>query len=103
MTYDWPGNVRQLKNIIESMVVVDYDQVLDVDDLPDELAEPNNHTVVDTEGKGLAGLVGKSLADLEGMFIAETLEFTGGNREEAARMLGIGERTLYRKIKEYQL
>ena len=37
------------------------------------------------------------------MFIAETLEFTGGNREEAAEMLGIGERTLYRKIKEYQL
>jgi two-component system response regulator HydG len=104
MTFDWPGNVRQLKNIIESMVVVDYDQVLDVDDLPDELAETNNnHTVVDSGGKGLSGLVGKSLADLEGMFIAETLEFAGGNREEAARMLGIGERTLYRKIKEYQL
>jgi two-component system, NtrC family, response regulator HydG len=103
MTYDWPGNVRQLKNIIESMVVVDYDQVLDVDDLPDELAETNNHAATDTDGRGLAGLVGKSLADLEGMFIAETLEFTGGNREEAARMLGIGERTLYRKIKEYQL
>jgi two-component system response regulator HydG len=103
MSYDWPGNVRQLKNIIESMVVVDYDQVLDVDDLPDELAESNNYSVVDTDGRGLAGLVGKSLADLEGMFIAETLEFTGGNREEAAKMLGIGERTLYRKIKEYQL
>jgi two-component system response regulator HydG len=103
MTYDWPGNVRQLKNIIESMVVVDYDQVLDVDDLPDELAETNNHAAADIDGKGLAGLVGKSLADLEGMYIAETLEFTGGNREEAARMLGIGERTLYRKIKEYQL
>jgi two-component system response regulator HydG len=104
MTYDWPGNVRQLKNIIESMVVVDYDQVLDVDDLPDELADTNNNNVAaDIEGQGLPGLVGKSLADLEGMFIAETLEFTGGNREEAARMLGIGERTLYRKIKEYQL
>lgn len=103
MSYDWPGNVRQLKNIIESMVVVDYDQVLDLDDLPDDLAVTNNHTAVDTDGKGLAGLIGKSLADLEGMFIAETLEFTGGNREEAARMLGIGERTLYRKIKEYQL
>jgi two-component system, NtrC family, response regulator HydG len=103
MAYDWPGNVRQLKNIIESMVVVDYDQVLDVDDLPDELAETNNLPAVDSEDKGLAGLVGKSLADLEGMFIAETLEFTGGNREEAAKMLGIGERTLYRKIKEYQL
>ncbi len=103
MTYDWPGNVRQLKNIIESMVVVDYDQVLDVDDLPDELAANNNHSSVEAGGKGLAGFVGKSLADLEEKFIAETLEFTGGNREEAARMLGIGERTLYRKIKEYEL
>ncbi len=103
MTYDWPGNVRQLKNILESMVVVDYDQVLDVDDLPDELAATNNQMTNDGGSKGLAGLVGKSLADLEGLFIAETLEFTGGNREEAAKMLGIGERTLYRKIKEYQL
>jgi two-component system response regulator HydG len=103
MTYDWPGNVRQLKNIIESMVVVDYDQVLDVDDLPDELADTNSLVTMDGSEKGLSSLVGKSLADLEGMFIAETLEFTGGNREEAARMLGIGERTLYRKIKEYQL
>ncbi|MDZ4657353.1 MAG: sigma-54 dependent transcriptional regulator [Bythopirellula sp.] len=103
MTYDWPGNVRQLKNIIESMVVVDYDQVLDVDDLPEELAGTNNHTTMEVGGAGLSGLVGKSLADLEGMFIAETLEFAGGNREEAARMLGIGERTLYRKIKEYEL
>lgn len=103
MTYDWPGNVRQLKNAIESMVVVDYDQVLDLDDLPDELTGPNSHTTIDPGAQGLAGYVGKSLADLEGIFIAETLEFTGGNREEAARMLGIGERTLYRKIKEYQL
>jgi two-component system response regulator HydG len=104
MTYDWPGNVRQLKNIIESMVVVDYDQVLDIDDLPDELAGTNNnHTTVDADGKSLHSLVGKSLADLEGIFIAETLDFTGGNREEAAKMLGIGERTLYRKIKEYNL
>lgn len=103
MTYDWPGNVRQLKNIIESMVVVDYDQVLDLDDLPPELAGSNNNSSSNGGGQGLAGLVGKSLADLEGLFIAETLEFTGGNREEAARMLGIGERTLYRKIKEYQL
>jgi two-component system response regulator HydG len=104
MTYDWPGNVRQLKNIIESMVVVDYDHVLDVDDLPEELAATNNnHTTTDADGKSLHSLVGKSLADLEGLFIAETLDFTGGNREEAAKMLGIGERTLYRKIKEYNL
>jgi two-component system response regulator HydG len=48
-------------------------------------------------------MVGKSLNDIESLFIAETLKVTNGNREEAAGMLGIGERTLYRKIKEYGL
>jgi two-component system response regulator HydG len=102
MAFDWPGNVRQLKNTIESMVVLDNDGVLDLDDLPDDLfaGEPS---VVDANGKGLGDLVGKPLSDIEGLFIAETLQFTGGNREEAASLLGIGERTLYRKIKEYQL
>lgn len=101
-TYRWPGNVRQLRNVIESMTVVDFDGILDVDDLPEELADRSapvaaNHQV------SLANLVGRPLEELERMFIAETLRATGGNREEAARLLGIGERTLYRKIKEYQL
>ena len=43
------------------------------------------------------------MAEIEALFIGETLKVTGGNREEAATMLGIGERTLYRKIKEYGL
>ncbi len=102
MSFDWPGNVRQLKNTIESMVVVDFDGVLDLDDLPDDLAS-GEATIADAGGRGLGELVGKPLSEIEGMFIAETLEFTNGNREEAAGMLGIGERTLYRKIKEYQL
>ena len=55
------------------------------------------------ERGSLAGLVGKPLEEIERLFITETLKLTGGNREEAARMLGIGERTLYRKIKEYGL
>ncbi len=50
----------------------------------------------------LTALVGKPLTELERLFIAETLRLTAGNREEAAKMLGIGERTLYRKIKEYR-
>jgi two-component system response regulator HydG len=102
LSHQWTGNVRQLKNTIESMVVVDYDEVLDLDDLPDELL-PEDHAQVTTSAQGLSELVGKPIADIEGMFIAETLKFTNGNREEAAGMLGIGERTLYRNIKEYEL
>ena len=115
-SFDWPGNVRQLRNVIESMVVVDCDDLLDVDDLPLEL-EPA--TAVDTSvledasgaaaasagdmPAGLAALVGRRLEDVERILITETLKLTGGNREQAAELLGIGERTLYRKIKEYQL
>jgi two-component system response regulator HydG len=105
LAYDWPGNVRQLRNVIESMVVVDFDGVLDLDDLPSELAPPADGEAASGAGgqDGLHDLVGKSLSDLEQLFIAETLKVTAGNREEAANMLGIGERTLYRKIKEYGL
>jgi two-component system response regulator HydG len=107
LAYDWPGNVRQLRNVIESMVVVDIDEVLDLDDLPAELApsrdELGDGTSPGSPTDGLHQLVGKSMAELEAMFIDETLKVTGGNREEAAQMLGIGERTLYRKIKEYGL
>jgi two-component system response regulator HydG len=103
MSYSWPGNVRELKNVIESMVVVDYDEVLDVDDLPPELLSPGERTPAVADGDGLTALVGRPLSELEGLLIGETLKATGGNREEAAQMLGIGERTLYRKIKEYGL
>jgi two-component system response regulator HydG len=102
MGYEWPGNVRQLRNVIESMVVVDYDGVLDVDDLPDELGGTFDD-VPEPTGNNLGSLVGKPLEEIEKLFIGETLKLTGGNREEAARMLGIGERTLYRKIKEFEL
>jgi two-component system response regulator HydG len=102
--YPWPGNVRQLRNVIESMVVVDCDETLDVDDLPLEL-DPGNAApaaAVDA-GAGIASLVGRPLEEVERIFIAETLKLTGGNREQAAALLGIGERTLYRKIKEFGL
>lgn len=102
MAYDWPGNVRQLRNVVESMIVVDYDEVLDVDDLPAELAGPVETSDESTPGT-LTSLVGRKLEEIERLFVTETLRFTGGNREEAATMLGIGERTLYRKIKEYGL
>ncbi len=101
MAYSWPGNVRELKNTIESMVVMDIDGVLDVDDLTEDLQAASGGP--GESGAGADNLVGKSLDEIEKHYLAETLKLTGGNREEAARMLGIGERTLYRKIKDYGL
>ncbi len=107
--YPWPGNVRELRNAIESMVVLDRDGELGADDLPPQLRGllPRSRE----EGAGPAAeapavdpvraLVGKTLAEVEKELILATLEKVGGNRQKAARMLKIGERTLYRKLKEY--
>ena len=138
LSYDWPENVRQLRNVVESMVVVDFDGFLDVDDLPDEIidstptdfSEPT-HSLDAEEGpallsdeiesiqrsagasngvivppspnieKSLKPFVGLSLDTLERLFIQETLRATGGNREETAKLLGVGERTLYRRLKQF--
>ncbi|TWT51870.1 Transcriptional regulatory protein ZraR [Thalassoglobus neptunius] len=104
MTFDWPGNIRQLRNTIEGMLALDVDGLLDVDDLPSELAELCGQSSDGTAGgAGADVLIGRPLEEVERYYIARTLELTGGKREETASMLGIGERTLYRKIKEYDL
>jgi len=104
--YDWPGNIRQLRHCIRTMVVLCDADKLDVADIPPEihqlrqLAAPTAGLHQQTVGAGLAGM---SLNELEKQAIVETLAKTGNNREKAAKILGIGERTLYRKIKEYNL
>jgi len=103
--YDWPGNIRQLRNAIEGMLALDRDGVLDVDDLPDEIA-PLAVATSPGAAPAAAGadrLIGRPLTEVEAYYIARALELTLGKREEAAKLLDIGERTLYRKIKEYGL
>ena len=107
MAYDWPGNIRQLRNTIERMLVVDTDGLLDTQDLPDEIAplghERDDSTRQNGNRAGADQLVGRPLEEVEKYYIQQALELTAGKREEAADMLGIGERTLYRKIKEFDL
>ncbi|MDG2380218.1 MAG: sigma-54 dependent transcriptional regulator [Pirellulaceae bacterium] len=100
-SFDWPGNVRQLRNVIESMVVIDTDEILDVDDLPMELEDDAAAKNTVKEMGGPMELIGQPLSEIERWAVEQTLTLTGGNREESARILGIGARTLYRKIKEY--
>ena len=105
--YDWPGNIRQLRNTVERMVVVDLDGLLDVDDLPDDIPPLHPEKIEagrpSFDGVTQGGLVGRPLEEVEKYYIQRALEITGGKREEAAQMLGIGERTLYRKIKAWGL
>jgi DNA-binding NtrC family response regulator len=110
MSYDWPGNIRQLRNCIKTMVVMCETDKLDVQDIPPEIHQMRQLTTGDTaeslaghsnKNKELQGVV--SLNELEKQAIIETLAKTNNNREKAAKILGIGERTLYRKIKEYNL
>ncbi|MCA9129774.1 MAG: sigma-54-dependent Fis family transcriptional regulator, partial [Planctomycetales bacterium] len=107
--YQWPGNIRQLRNFVETMVVLDTDGSLDVNDLPPELSleEDLAGLAGQTEERSLpsagdSSLIGRSMAEIERWAIEETLRLTAGNREEAAKILSIGARTLYRKLDKYK-
>jgi two-component system response regulator HydG len=97
--YSWPGNIRQLRNCIRTMVVMCDRDRLDVQDIPPDVYQVRQ-LIADTRAAAPGGV---SLNELEKQVIIETLAKTGNNREKAAKILGIGERTLYRKIKEYNL
>jgi two-component system response regulator HydG len=100
--YEWPGNVRELRNLIESTVVQDQDGLLGMDDLQEGDNLRRLH-VTPSSTPGPNNLVGRPLIEVERYYITETLTLTEGNREEAARRLGIGERTLYRTIQDWKL
>jgi len=109
--HPWPGNVRELRNAVETMVVLDSDGILGLEDLPimlrDKAAElPDLAMPEEVEAAASSeatyDLVGKTLAEVEKDLLLSTLEALGGNRQKTATQLGIGERTLYRKLKEYQ-
>jgi len=94
--YSWPGNVRELKNAIEGMVVfAEGRRPLDLSDLPPWLRE------IETRSLRLELAVGMTVEEAERQLIAATLQETGQDKPRAAAMLGIGLRTLYRKIKQY--
>ncbi len=95
--YPWPGNVRELKSVIRGMVQVAAGSgPLDVGDLPEEIRADS------TGGESEIRIpLGLSLAEVERRLIEATLQKADGDREEAARILGIGLRTLQRRLAEY--
>ncbi|MCA9682989.1 MAG: sigma-54-dependent Fis family transcriptional regulator [Myxococcales bacterium] len=91
--YGWPGNVRELENAIERAVVLARGSVIQVDDLPPELRDPQAG-----HGRQLTFSVGTPLEEVERRMIMETLKFTRGDKRLAADLLGIATRTIYRKL-----
>lgn len=89
----WKGNVRELRNVIERTVIIANNDILSADllqfDFYNEILEESSQTL--------------DLADIENRYIRKALHQTNGNKTEAAKLLGIGLSTLYRKIEEYQL
>ncbi len=96
--YEWPGNIRQLRNAIRTMVVMSDRNNLDVQDLPPEINRIRQLTAGQSKSSS-----DMPLNEIERQAIIDMLAKTGNNRQKAAKLLGIGERTLYRKIKEYNL
>jgi len=88
LAYRWPGNVRQLRNVIDSAVVLADDDAIRPDDLG-------------LRDSGAETLDSLRIEDWERKLIPEALRRTGGNVPEAAKLLGVGRATLYRKLEQY--
>jgi two-component system NtrC family response regulator len=94
-TYHWPGNIRELRNVIERSVILVNDDVLTQDVLPYEIQHQ-----VDKNNKTLSAF---SMQSVEKLHIQKVLNYTKGNKAEAARLLEIGIATLYRKLDEFNI
>ena len=96
LAYDWPGNVRELENCLERSCAFTSNAIIQVRDLPSDIHGTHNLAV---GGNGSAKIV--PIEQLEKQTILNTIEQLNGDKLQAARLLGIGKTTLYRKLKEY--
>lgn len=96
LSYDWPGNVRELRNVIERAVILSGDGNIHLEAIPEKIGQfqPDKLVLVDDDQLPL-----EDLATVERRYIHYVLEKTGGNKTEAARILGLDRKTLYRKLK----
>jgi len=93
-SYDWPGNIRQLRNCIESAVVMSQGDTIQVEDLPPTIAESRGENSVHIP-------LGITMAEAEKVIILENLAFFKGNKSKTADSLGIGRKTIHRKLDDY--
>ncbi len=94
--YEWTGNVRELENTIESILVINSPGVIDIQHLPQEIRDVKERPEV------ISIKIGTPLEEVEKEMLIQTLKATKGNKRKAARLLGINVRTIHRKIEEIQ-
>ena len=95
LAYDFPGNIRELENVLEHAFIFCKGEIIEMEHLPPELGGETR------ENEGLTALAGvKNFKELEKLYIESVLAQTGGNRTLAAKRLGIHKATLFRKIKQ---
>ena len=99
MNHRWPGNVRELEHTIERAVLLGTESRIGLKDLSSQLAAPPDGRSPVAEAASKA----YTLKDLEREYIMRVLENTGGNKTEAAKILGVDRTTLYRKLEEYKV
>ena len=100
VSYDWPGNIRELKNVVERMIVLSSGDMLTTELISEDIRQGRKGS----GGTGLAPLQGViTISDAEKELIRNALAENKGNKSAAAEKLGISRRTLYRKIEEYKL
>ena len=101
--YSWPGNVRELKNVIERAILLDAEDELLPEHIPAEISGERAENGEEPGAGGLTEIGPMSIRDMEKMLIVKTLEETGGNKSQAARILGISRQTLREKTKLYEM
>ncbi len=99
MSYDWPGNVRELENVVERAVALGTGSIMHTVDLPSNLY----YDSAPRSGAPQPEQAIVSLHELEKRAILHAVKELGGDKLLAARLLGIGKTTLYRKLKEYEI
>jgi DNA-binding NtrC family response regulator len=100
LNYTWPGNIRELRNIIERAVVLTHYEKISVDDLPEKIRNYKTSQFL-VESDNPSELV--PIQEVEHRYILHVLKTVGGNKTLAARVLGLDRKTLYRKLQHYKI
>jgi two-component system response regulator HydG len=98
LAHSWPGNIRELSNVLERATIFAQSELIQIQDLPEHLINQHSRPMSSSAGSSISVPLGTSLKDVEELLIRKTLEATSGDKNMTAKLLGINSRTIYRKL-----